>query len=159
DFAKEVGAKQFGSVTGTFAGGKQAAVQEGRIDSLTLGGLTVRDVPVGVLNTRRFSDPLYGGKRVDGIIGTVLFYHFLSTLDYPTGKLVRAPKTGEDLRRLEADARAGQAVVVPFWMAGDHYVVAWGQVERGEPVLLFVDTGLAGGGVMLAPSVIRQAGV
>src|SRR5262249_27664173 len=81
EFAKEVAVETFGEATGTFAGGKQAAVKQGRLDSIALGDFTVRNLPIGILNTRRFS-PIFGGKQVDGIIGTVLFYHFISTLDY-----------------------------------------------------------------------------
>jgi hypothetical protein len=38
-------------------------------------------------------------------------------------------------------------------------MVAWGRVETLPPVLLFVDTGLAGAGVKLAESVIKRAGI
>jgi hypothetical protein len=44
-------------------------------------------------------------------------------------------------------------------MAGDHFMVAWGQVQAIPPALFFVDTGLAGAGVKLADSVIKQAGI
>ena len=38
-------------------------------------------------------------------------------------------------------------------------MVGWGRVETMPPTLLFVDTGLAGAGVKLAESVIKQAGI
>ncbi len=56
-------------------------------------------------------------------------------------------------------ASAGNSVAVPFWIAGDHFMVGWGRVEALAPSLLFVDTGLAGAGVKLAESVIKQAGI
>jgi hypothetical protein len=37
--------------------------------------------------------------------------------------------------------------------------VGWGQIEQLAPSLLFVDTGLAGAGVKLAESVIKEAGI
>jgi predicted aspartyl protease len=156
DFARELAIPLFGSEEGTFAGGKRASVGFGRIDSLTLGGWVIRNVPVGTLNTRALSKVL-GAERVDGAIGTVLFYHFLTTLDYPRGELVLRRNTGEKRRPSEADRDGG--VVVPFWMAGDHFMVAWGRVERREPVLLFVDTGLAGAGVNLTQAVRKDAGI
>jgi len=159
DFAKEVNAKLFGSQTGTFAGGKTAAFHFGRIDSLGLGDFVIQNVPVHTLNTRRFSKPIFGGRRVDGIIGTVLFYHFLPSLDYPRRQLILRRKSKEDLNRFVAAAHAGNAHVVSFWMSGDHYMVAWARVEKRQPVLLFVDTGLAGGGVSLAKSVLDEAGI
>jgi len=38
-------------------------------------------------------------------------------------------------------------------------MVGWGQVGTIPPALLFVDTGLAGAGVKLAESVIKEAGI
>jgi len=153
EFARQVQAKEFGSSgQGSFAGGKKASVQDGRIDLLTLGAFEIKNVPVMLLNTRQFA-PIFGGKQVDGIIGTVLFYHFLATLDYPRGELVLRQNTEEN--RKELDKRA---TVIPFWMAGDHFMVAWGKIEKLQ-VLFFVDTGLAGGGVTCAESVLKEAGI
>jgi hypothetical protein len=156
DFAREVGSPRFGTVQGTFSGGQHANVQLGRIDSLTLGW-TVRNVPVAMLPLRQLSKGL-GVKRIDGILGTTLFYHFLATLDYPRGELVLRRKTAKDLERFVA-ASSAKRVAVPFWMASDHFMVGWGRVETRPPVLLFVDTGLAGAGVKLAQSVIEASGI
>jgi hypothetical protein len=54
---------------------------------------------------------------------------------------------------------SGKRVVVPIWMASDHFMVGWGRVETLPPALLFVDTGLADAGVKLAESVIKEAGI
>jgi tetratricopeptide (TPR) repeat protein len=158
EFAKQVGAKLFGSETGSFAGGKRAAYEHARIDALTLGDIFVRNVPVGVMDTRRFSG-IFGGKRVDGILGTVLLKHFLATLDYPAGRLVLERPTPQALARYDAAVRAGTSAAIPIWMAGDHYMVAWGTLDKSKPVLLFVDTGLAGGGVTCAESLLKVADI
>jgi hypothetical protein len=158
DYARKVGAALFGTTTGTFGGGKQAPAEHGRIDSLALGGLVVRNVPALVLSTRRFA-AVAGGRSVDGILGTVVLSHFISTLDYPAGELVLRRKTAEQLRALEQQATAEAAVSVPFWMAGDHFMVAWGRVGKSQPLLLFVDTGLAGGGFVGPQSTLGEAGI
>ena len=96
-------------------------------------------------------------KQINGIIGTTLFYHFLATMDYPHGELVLRRK---DIQSLEQFKKSpGKRVVVPIWMASDHFMVGWGRVETLPPTLLFVDTGLTGAGVKLAESVIKQAGI
>jgi hypothetical protein len=100
----------------------------------------------------------FGVNRIDGIIGTNLLYHFLATLDYPHGELVLRRKTATSLEQF-ATASSGKRLAVPFWIAGDHFMVAWGRVETLPPALLFVDTGLAGAGVKLAESVIKEAGI
>jgi len=155
-FAKELGVQQFGAVQGTFSGGQTAEVQQGRIDQLKVGDWTVRNLPVVMLPLRQLSEGLEA-KRIDGIIGTTLFYHFLATLDLPHGELVLRRKTAASLAQFTASA--GKAVAVPLWIASDHFMVGWGRVEALPPALLFVDTGLAGAGVKLAQSVIKQAGI
>lgn len=157
DFARELGIPIFGSVQGTFSGGQRADVQNGRIDSLAVGDWTIKNLPIATLALRQLSKDL-GVKRIDGCIGTNLLYHFLATLDYPRGELVLRRKTATGLQQFQA-ASSGKNVAVPFWIAGDHYMVGWGRVETTPPALLFVDTGLAGAGVKLAESVIKQAGI
>lgn len=182
--AKEVGAVQFGSETGSFASGQRLEFQHGRVDSLTLNDFIIKNVPVHIMDIRRFSQPpfrgkridgvigqisaiiqglivraLFRGKRLDGVIGTKLLYHFLSTLDYPNGELILRHETKENLNRLEGEAKAKNHIVIPFWMAGDHYMVAWGTVNKSQPLLLFVNTGLAGRGFTCPESTLKEAGI
>jgi hypothetical protein len=157
EFARELGVGQFGAVQGTFSGGQHAEVQHGRIESLKVGDWAVRNLPVVMLPLRQLSESL-GAKRIDGIVGTTLFYHFLATLDYPRGELVLRRKTANSLEQFAA-ASSGKSVAVSFWIAGDHFMVGWGRVETVPPTLLFVDSGLAGAGVKLAESVIKEAGI
>jgi Aspartyl protease len=156
EFARELGVPNFGAVQGTFSGGQHAEVHQGRITSLALGDWTVRNLPVAMLPLRQLSQGL-GAKRIDGILGTTLFYHFLATLDFPNGELVLRRKDAASLAQFMASASS--SVAVPFWIASDHFMVGRGRVEALPPSLLFVDTGLAGAGVKLAESVIRRAGI
>jgi tetratricopeptide (TPR) repeat protein len=156
EFARELGVPQFGAVQGTFSGGQHAEVQQGRIESLTIGDWTVRNLPAAMLPLRQLSESL-GARRIDGIIGTTLFYHFLATIDYPKGELVLRRKDAASLEQFLASA--GKSIAVPFWIASDHFMVGWGRVETLPPTLLFIDTGLASAGVKLAESVIKEAGI
>src|SRR5262249_8915609 len=96
EFAKELGVPQFGAIQGTFSGRQHAEVQVGRIDSITLGDWTVKNVPTAMLPLRQLSEG-FGVKQIDGIIGTTLFYHFLTTMDYPHGELVLRRKDSKSL--------------------------------------------------------------
>src|SRR5215470_4835458 len=156
DFARELGVPQFGTVQGTFSGAQHAEVQLGRIDSLTVGDWTVKNLPVSMLPLRQLSEGL-GVKQISGAIGTTLFYHFLATMDYPHGELVLRRKTAKNVEEFKKSPR--KRVTVPIWMASDHFMVGWGRVETLPPNLLFVDTGLTGAGVKLAESVIKEAGI
>jgi Aspartyl protease/Tetratricopeptide repeat len=156
EFAKKLGVPQFSSVQGTFSGGQHAEVQLGRIESLTVGDWTVKNVPTAMLPLRQLSEGL-GVKQINGIIGTTLFYHFLATMDYPHGELVLRRKDAKSLEEFKESS--GKRVAVPIWMASDHFTVGWGRVETLPPSLLFVDTGLVGAGVKLAESVIKEGGI
>ncbi len=157
EFAREIGIKPLGAVQGTFSGGQHADVENGKINSLTLGDWTVKNVPVGMLPLRSLSES-FGIKQLNGCVGTNVLYHFLSTIDYPAGELVLRRNTAANRKQFDGVATK-RNVVVPFWMAGDHFMVAWGQVQTIPPALFFVDTGLAGAGVKFADSMIKQAGI
>jgi predicted aspartyl protease len=100
-----------------------------------------------------------GGQRVDGVIGTVLLYHFLATLDYVNDRLLLRRRTDEGRRQVQRAAAASGGVVLPFWLAGDHFMFARGSVNGREPVLLFVDTGLAGGGFVCSEAAAQAYGI
>ena len=157
EFARELGVPQFGAVQGTFSGGQHAEVQQGRIATLAVGDWTIKNLPAVMLPLRQLSKDL-GVKRIDGCLGTTLLYHFLATMDYPQGELLLRRKTAKSLEQFVANS-SGKRIVVPFWMASDHFMVGWGRVETLPPALLFVDTGLQGAGVKLAESVIKEAGI
>src|SRR5438105_948641 len=155
EFAKELGVPQFGAVQGTFSGGQHAEVQQGRIETLTVGDWTIKNLPTAMFPLRQLSKN-FGVKRIDGCLGTTLLYHFLATMDYPHGELVLRRKTAESREQFKATS-SGKSV--PIWMASDHFMVGWGRVETLPPTLLFVDTGLAEAGVKLAESVIKETGI
>jgi len=155
EFAKEIGleARGWERVSETVLLG------HAWVDTLVLGDLIVRNVPVDLLDIRQFSDKVFGGMQVDGTIGTVFLYHFLSTLDYPNAQLILRPRTDEALVVFEAQARAQQAIVVPFWMAGDHFMLANGTINGSGSLLFLVDTGLAERAFMAKEDVVREFGI
>jgi hypothetical protein len=157
EFAKELGIKPLGAVQGTFSGGQHADVQNGRIDSLTLGDWQVKNVPVGMLPLRAMSAD-FGVKQLNGCVGTNVLYHFLATIDYPHGELILRKKTAAGVREAE-DAGDEKPVSVPVWMAGDRFMVGWGQIEANPPALLLVDSGLTGAEVKLGEAAIKAAAI
>ncbi len=153
-FAKEVGVTEFGSEPIT----PELQLGHGRVNALALGEWRIKNVPVHLLNTRQFSE-IFGGTRVDGVIGTVFLYHFLATLDYSEGQLILRQRMPEALEAFEQDAKARKAIVVPFWLASDHFIIAWGTVNKSRPMLFLVDTGLAGKAFNAPKSTLQEAGI
>jgi hypothetical protein len=158
DLADDIGAQTAGSITGSYGGGKKADTGLGRIDSIALAEFVIRDVPIHTLDTDPIS-PLFDGLDIRGIIGTRILMHFLATIDYPDGALILQRTTPANLERLESQVTAGDAKVIPFWLVETHYIVAWGTVNDLDPMLFFVDTGLAGAGFTAPVPVLEEAGV
>ena len=127
--AKSLGIEPVATFTGTFAGGAPGEMGYGRAEEISIGGLTVRDVPVSISGLHR------------PVIGTGFLRQFLPTLDYPGRRLVLRP-------RGDAPEPAGDSGIdVPFALALVHLLIASGQLDD-LPATFVVDSGLedAGGG-------------
>ncbi len=152
ELAQELGIQFLGEQTATFAGGKTATTHQGILDSIKAGSFTVRNVPINISQAPKRAAQMFQ-QPIRGVVGTCFLYHFNFTLDYPGGKLVLARR---NLEKAKAVPISGG---LPFWMAGDHIMVAWGTVNSGQPQLFFIDTGLAGGGFTATEATIKTAGI
>jgi len=151
-FAEKSGLKPLATTDkGIYAGGRTASNAHSLADSVRLGDFALRNVPVVLPQSPG------GPFQVDGIVGTVVLYQFLFTLDYPKGRLILRRNTPEMSKSVRAESEAAGAAVIPFWLAGDHFVYAWGTANGAGPYLFFVDTGLAGGGFICTERVLKEA--
>ena len=150
--ASEVGVRTFGADSATFAAGRVGSFEHGILDSLSLGGATVREVPVVVQSTTAYA-PAAGGRAVGGILGTGLLSRFRATIDFGREVL--------ELRARGGEASATDGVALPFWLLGDHFVTLHATVAGSVETLVVFDTGLAmpGGGFVPAAWVLDAAGV
>jgi hypothetical protein len=150
-FARAAGIPLFGGQRSYFGGGKAATVAHGAADSLALGDLTVRNLPVQVMALGAIGAAL-GEPDLAGIVGTCLLYRFLATIDYPGQALI--------LRRkgVPVEPMAG-AVEVPMLMADDHIILAEGHLNDGPATTFFVDSGLGGGAFSCPASTLQTAGI
>lgn len=155
EFVASLGLKMTDSGVGTFAGGRHATVQGTMLHSVRLGGATSYDVPAHVLPTH--ASELFAGRHIDGIVGTTLFERFLATIDYPNQRLILRQRSAANSTRFLAAARQAGAAIVPFWLAGDHLVLANAQVNDATPGLFVFDSGLAGGGISPSNELIAAA--
>jgi hypothetical protein len=151
-FAEKCGLKPLAATdTGVYAGGRTASNANSVADSVRLGDFSLRNVPIVIPQGPR------GPFQVDGIVGTVVLYHFLFTLDYPEGRLILRRNTPEMSKTVQAESETAGAAGVPFWLAGDHFMYAWGTANGAGPYLFFVDTGMAGGGFSCPEYVVKEA--
>lgn len=153
-----VGARMCGAFKAAYAGRKTANTGLGRIETLGLGDLTLRNLPIHVLDTMAMS-PLFGGREIHGILGTRTLMRFLSTIDYVNGALILRRRDTPDTQVQAECIRRSASAAVPFWLLEMHCMVAWGSLNDFEPMLLFVDTGLEGAAFTATESVLKRAGV
>jgi Aspartyl protease len=151
--ARALGLPSFGRERGTFGGDTRGTMEHSRVTALTIGALTIRDVPALIMPIRGLLTAP-DGRGLDGVLGTTVLSRFLATIDYPGAQLILRPHTAA----LEA-ARTARRMEVPFWLAGDHYIVAWGRLHESQPQLFFVDTGLGGGAFAAPASTLASARV
>jgi clan AA aspartic protease (TIGR02281 family) len=131
-FAQALGLATTSAGQGTFAGGEQAAMAKAIVNRLDIGGREVSNVPAIVM-------PLPPDIPADGILGTALFTHFLTTLDYRNGSLTLQDRGTSEA--FERDAAARGDTIVPMWLVGDHFIFVQGRAANGPVGLFNVDTG------------------
>ncbi|MFI7135767.1 aspartyl protease family protein [Nonomuraea sp. NPDC050153] len=101
-------------------------VHYGVLDSVKLGGIELRNVPVGWSSTESGED--VGTDDDDGLIGTWVFYHLLTTFDYAGRSLILRRRTPETAGKARADAARAGAKPLPLWLARDHGVHSLGSI-------------------------------
>ncbi|WP_181019922.1 tetratricopeptide repeat protein [Nonomuraea typhae] len=116
--AKEAGLNPLASQKIDFEGGAMWA-HYGVLDSFTLGGIDLRNVPVGWSATESGEDV---DSDSDGLIGTWVFYHLLTTFDYAGRQLILRRRTPETARRARAAASRAGAEPLPLWLAREQYL-------------------------------------
>ncbi|WP_433518066.1 aspartyl protease family protein [Nonomuraea sp. CA-143628] len=100
-------------------------VHYGVLDSFKLGDLELRNVPVG------WSERESGGDvdtDDDGLIGTWVFYHLLTTFDYAGRELIVRARTPETAGKARAAAERAGAEPLPLWLVRDHDVLSVGSI-------------------------------
>ena len=113
----------------------------------------MRDVPVQLLDTTPFA-AVAAEWEIRGVLGTVLLYHFVATIDYPGSKLVLEPRGTETTSESHPPLAR-----IPFLLAGDHHLLATGSANDADSSFFLVDTGLAGLGFTCPRSTLDRADV
>jgi tetratricopeptide (TPR) repeat protein len=117
-------------------------VYYGVLDSFKLGDLELRNVPVGWSSTESGDDV---DTDSDGLIGTWVFYHLLTTFDYAGQSLILRRPTPEAARKVRADAARAGTKPLPLWLARDHDVSSIGSIAGSGPRVVGVTIGGASG--------------
>lgn len=133
-------------------------VYYGVLDSFKLGGIELRNVPVGWSATESGEDV---GTDNDGMIGTWVFYHLLTTFDYAGRSLILRRPTPEAASKVRADAVRAGAKPLPLWLSRDHDVSSTGSIAGSGPRVMGVNFGGSSGEAAagMPGEVAKQLGV
>jgi tetratricopeptide (TPR) repeat protein len=137
--------------------GRTIPIYVGVLDSLTIGDIELRNFPI-VWND--FPTPTTpDGTPTAGWIGTTLFYHFQTTMDYANQALALRRKTSEQLHQFQVEALRAHAEKLPLWIGGDHVLCTLGSLRDYGPKIVSLDTGGMGHGVSTTVAIAEQVGI
>ena len=141
EVAKSLGVTSVASASGRFGGGMVGQFGFGKVDRVTVGAVTIHDVPVMIMPAKRFTfDKKY---PLSGIFGTALTRQFLTTLDYRNQKLILRERTAANAAAIRRAIGGDLAAEIPFVLDATHLMMARGELNGKTGLTWFIDSGLA----------------
>ncbi|HEX4818249.1 MAG TPA: aspartyl protease family protein [Nonomuraea sp.] len=134
--ARETGLTAVASQKVDYLGGTKTQYF-GVLDSVKLGGIELRNIPVEWSE----SDTVTSLDSSDGLIGTWIFYHLLTTFDYAGRSLILRRKTPETAMKARVAARRSGAEPLPLWLAREHMMHSRGSVAGSAAGVVAVPIG------------------
>lgn len=132
-------------------------VGHGQIDAVTLGGLTLKNVPVNIFADAAVGEMVGpdGPKNVRAVIGMAALSEFQITVGKPEGSLTliapgRRCNSARQARRSET--------FVPFVVQETHYIYVPARME-GAPGIYLVNTGMRGADLTANDQAFAHAGI
>jgi predicted aspartyl protease len=128
--------------TNTFAGKGSQEMGFAKAESLQIGSIQIRSVPVMIVPTIRFTEAFQDKSYpVGAVIGVGLLRQFLATIDYPFNRLILRPKSAQGRAAFGKSMAAKKAAQVSFALAETHVIISNGEINDRE-VTFFVDSGM-----------------
>ncbi|MDH5180135.1 MAG: aspartyl protease family protein [Gammaproteobacteria bacterium] len=158
-FARQITANIVDSAWEEYAGGKKGKTGYGKVDQVSLGAMLVQHVPVTTLDLQHISRPVFGEVDIKGVIGTRFLMHFMATINYPARQLTLRKSEKVIMDDFYRHAEQNSCHVIPFWLVETHLIFARGAFNERPAGMMFIDTGLAGGGFMTSRHKLEQDGV
>ena len=158
-YARDIGAIIVGETSEEYAGGKKGATHYGRINSVTLGEISIDNVAISALDLSLISESVFKGMEIRGIIGTRTLMQFLSTIDYRNKRLTLRRLASDAVDRFRKESIDSAILNIPMWLVETHLMFARGSFNQQPSQLFFIDTGLANAGFLTSRTLLKKAGV
>ncbi len=161
--AIDAGIRLGGKEQREFAGGMPAEVTYGHLEQLLMNSFEVRDIPVQVIDIPHSLADWFPDLPIHGILGTGLFAHFTTTLDYHdktlrlagSGITVEPQNENNTSDHLPVPAQAG----APLWLAENQLLLTCADLPTLEQGLWFLDSGMTGGAFAVPGTSVESLGL
>lgn len=131
--------------------GTRVAVRNAMVQKLEIGGITVSNVPAGVLPLRKLSLAVNPqAQNVAGVIGMSVLRQFDVTFDFGRRRFELAP---------HGTAATITGTRIPFEVWGEDAITVWGSINGGRKMAMILATGLPEGGVGAPDVVFEELGL
>jgi tetratricopeptide (TPR) repeat protein len=136
---EEIGLEKLASQKAAYAYTGGQAVEEflGRADSIALGEVAIKNVPLTLAEWKSRGIPS------DGVLSTQALKEFLFTIDYSAKRMIFRERSGRGRRQFEASIQGKATAVIPFVLDSTHLMFARGSLNGTEGLVFLVDSGLA----------------
>ncbi len=137
--AEQVGVERLQAHKAKYAytGGEEVEEYLGRADSVTLGGVTIKNVPMTLAEWKS------RGVQSDGVLTTQALKEFLFTIDYDNQQMTFRERSERGRNQFKTTLQGKQVVKVPFVLDATHLLFAKGSLNGTGGLTFLVDSGLA----------------
>ena len=119
-----------------YTGGESVAEPLGVAETVTMGEVTLNNVPVIVAKWKAM------GLTSDGVVTTQMLKQFLSTVDYANNRITFRERGDTGLGQLFDSFGDEKPHQMPFFMTGTHLMYTKGSLNGHEGMNIFMDSGL-----------------
>jgi len=139
EVAEQVGLEKLATHKAKYAytGGETVDEYLGRADSITLGGVTLKNIPMTLAEWKS------RGLQSDGVLTTQALKEFLFTIDYANKQMIFRERSKRGLKQFRASVQGKETVDVPFVLDETHLLFAKGSLNGKGGLTFLVDSGLA----------------
>lgn len=137
--AEEIGLEKLVTRKASYAYTKGEEVEEylGRADTVTLGEVTLKNVPFTLAEWKS------RGIKSDGVLTTQALKEFLATVDYANKQIIFRERGKRGMKQFKASIEGKETVEIPFVLDGTHLMFVHGSLNSTDGLVFLVDSGLA----------------
>ncbi len=159
-YAKEIRAKFLVNETGPLLGSKSVTFGHGILESIKLGNLIVKNVPIQVVNFENIKLNKLTDEGIKGILGVSFLSNFIFTID-PVNELftLRYINSREEFKSFNESIEKSNAKIAPFYLTLENEIISKVVLNNKDPKLFKISCGLLEYGVITSKDIASTYGI